>query len=336
VRVFFQAPRYPRWPGATPRSYLYAEIGADYRLEGIDVEGFEYPALPVLSRAFNGWVSSLALAPRVKAFAPDLVLAYWVYPDGDAALRVARRLGRPCVVGALGSDIHLRSGLNHRLTRRTIRRVDALLTVSEAMRRTAIDEFGADAGRVHTIVNGFDTAVFRIGDRAEERRALAIAPDAELMVYVGRFVQAKGLAELLDAFVRLAPRRPRLRLALIGDGVWSAQLRQRVRDSGLAGRIDLPGGMAPEAVARWLCGRPVVATDVGGTREIVDADNGILVPPRDVDALVAGLAQALNRSWDAAAIAAAMQRSWDDVAVETLDVCRQVVEAASGRVRQPR
>lgn len=354
VRVFFQTSRYPRWPGAAPRSYLYAEVGADYRLEGIDVEAFEYPALPILSRALNGWVCSRVLGPRVEAFAPDLVLAYWVYPDGDAALRVARRLGLPCIVGALGSDIHLRSGLNGWLTRRTIRRVDALLTVSEAMRRTAIDEFGADARRVHTIVNGFDTTVFRAGDRAEARRALAIAPDAELVVYVGRFVQGKGLAELLDAFARLAPRRPRLRLALIGDGVWAPQLRARVHDSGLGARIELPGGMGPAEVARWLrasdlltlpswsegypnvvvealaCGRPVVATDVGGTREIVGADNGILVSPKNVDSLVTGLEQALDRPWDSAAISAAMLRSWDDVAAETLRVCRRVVEGDAG------
>jgi glycosyltransferase involved in cell wall biosynthesis len=77
-----------------------------------------------------------------------------------------------------------------------------------------------------------------------------------------------------------------------------------------------------EAVA---CGRPVVATDVGGTREIINDANGMLIPPRDIDALRDALREALNRRWDHAGIAAAMTRTWDDVAVDTLRVCEALV-----------
>jgi glycosyltransferase involved in cell wall biosynthesis len=73
------------------------------------------------------------------------------------------------------------------------------------------------------------------------------------------------------------------------------------------------------------CGRPVVATDVGGTREIIDEHNGILIPPRDPLALQQALEHALDRAWDHQAIAARMQRTWDDVAVETLQVCEDLL-----------
>jgi len=72
------------------------------------------------------------------------------------------------------------------------------------------------------------------------------------------------------------------------------------------------------------CGRPVVATDVGGTREILDEHNGILIPPKDPVALEQALARALDGAWDHAAIAQRMSRTWDDVARETLVVCEQV------------
>lgn len=349
VRVFFQSLRYPAVPGLKPRSYLYGDVDAGYTLPGIDVEAFEYPGLPVVSRVLNGVVGSRVLRPRVRAFRPDLVLAYWVYPDGYAALSVAKGLGVPCAIGALGSDIHVRSGLNSLLTRYTIGRVDALLTVSEAMRQTAIRAFGAQPQRVHTVVNGFNTSIFGPGDQAQARLELGVGQTDRVVVYVGRFVEAKGLRELVEAARRLAAVDPRFTLVLIGDGVMKDQLHQLIDAVGLTHRVRIPGGLAPPQVARWICasdvltlpswsegypnvvvealacGRPVVATDVGGTREIVTADNGILINPKDANALGDALLSALDRTWDHDAIAAAMKRSWDDVARETLEVCSALV-----------
>ena len=359
VRVFFQQLRYPDLPGMKPRSYLHGGVGADYSAPGIDVEAFEYPGIPVLSRVLNGYVCSRALAPRVRAFNPDVVLAYWVYPDGYAALRVARALGVPCVVGALGSDIHVRSGMNQLMTRRTIAGADALLTVSEAMRRTAIDTFGAAPDRVHTVVNGFNTTVFGPADQTDARQSLGLGADDRIVVYVGRIVEAKGMRELVGAAQQLCRDDPRLRVVVIGDGVMKAELEALIQSSGMAGCIRLTGGLEPHQVAQWICaadlltlpswsegypnvvvealacGRPVVATDVGGTREIVNPENGLLIPRKDMVALQAALRQALDRRWDHAAIAAAMQRSWDDVANETLAVCQALVPAGRRQARQP-
>ncbi len=351
VRVFLPQLRYPRIPGLAPRSFLQGIVGPDFRLDGIDVEAFTYPGLPGLSRATNGLVGGLALTPRVRAFAPEIVLAYWIYPDGAAAVHAARRLGVPCIVGARGSDIHVRSGVNVLLTRRTLARADAVLTVSHAMRAAATRDFDVPAAKVTTIVNGIDTGVFHPRDRAAMRAKLGIDADAKLVVYVGRFVEAKGMRELVEAFRRLGSRDPRLQLALVGDGVMRAELEGLVQASGLGARTHLPGAMGPAGVAEWIgasdvltlpswsegypnvvvegiaCGCPVVATDVGGTREIVDAGNGILIPPRDTDALERALGEALARDWDHAAMAKAMGRGWDDVAADTLAACERVLEA---------
>lgn len=356
VRVFFQQASYPRIPGLSPRSFLRGEVGEDYTLDGVDVEAFTYPALPGLSRATNGWMASRALVPRMRRFEPDLVLAYWVYPDGAAAKRAARRLGVPCIVGARGSDIHVRTGLNAHLTRRTLQGLDAILTVSHAMRDTAIATFGADPERVHPVVNGIDTDVFHPRDRQAMRSKLGVPADARLITYVGRFVEAKGMRELLQAFQSLAGQDPRVRLALVGDGVMREELAGLVQATGLAGCVTMTGGLEPAQVAEWIgasdvltlpswsegypnvvvegiaCGRPVVATAVGGTGEIIKAGNGILVPPRDAAALEHGLADALARTWDAAAVSASVSRGWGDVAADTLAICRQVLGVSDGDV----
>ena len=344
VRVFFQMLEYPLSSVKT-KSYVYGELDDDYQLEGIDVESFTYPAIPIFSRGLNGFTSSLILAPRLNKFNPELVLAYWVYPDGFAAQRAAKQLKIPCVIGALGSDIHMRDGLNQYLTRKTIQKADAVVTVSEAMRRYAIDEFGANAQTTHTIVNGFNTSVFYWRPKGPDRSRLGIAVDQKLMLYVGRFVEAKGLNELLIAFSLMAASDASLRLALIGDGVMKSELVKTIESKGLKEKIHLPGNLAPAEVASWIgasdlltlpswsegypnvvveciaCGRPVVATDVGGTKEILNPENGILVRPRDVKSLQEGLTEALSKPWDHQRIADAMRRTWDDVAKETLVVC---------------
>jgi len=350
VKVFFQQSQYPRLPFMAPRSYLYGEVDSNYRIDGLDVETFSYPAIPVVSRALNSYVSSHYLTPRMRQFKPDLVLAYWVYPDGHAALLSARKLGVPCLVGALGSDIHVRAGLNDFMTRRTIAGIDGLLTVSEAMRQTAIRQFGAPAEQVHTIVNGFNTSVFYPQHQAALRQQLGVGADEQVIVYVGRFVEAKGMRELISAFSKMAVHNPKVRLALVGDGVMKTELQGLIEQAGLTNKVYFPGGLPPEQVAQWIgasdvltlpswsegypnvvvegaaCGRPVVATDVGGTREIINGSNGILVQPQNVDSLYNGLVQALKQTWDHTAIAAAMRRTWDDVAVETLAVCERVIE----------
>jgi glycosyltransferase involved in cell wall biosynthesis len=251
-------------------------------------------------------------------------------------------------VGALGSDIHVASGVTDSMTRKTIAGVDALLTVSEAMRLAAISKFGAQPDRVHTVVNGFNTSVFYPRDQALIRAKFGIPLDEKMIIYVGRFVEEKGLRELIQAFQQLAQKDGKLSLALIGDGVMRSELVSLIDAAGLQGRVRMPGGQPPDQVAEWICasnvltlpswsegypnvvveglacGRPVVATDVGGTSEILNEANGILIEPRKSEVLQRALDQALRADWDLFAIAKSMRRTWDDVAVETLAICKQV------------
>lgn len=361
VRVFFCQLGYLPIPGMRPRSFIAGTVGADFSLPGIDTETFTYPAIPGISRIANAFVESRVLIPRLRRFRPDVAIGYWIYPDGDATVRAARALGIPSAIGALGSDIHVRSGAAARQTRRAIASAGALITVSEAMRNTAIADFGADPAKVHTITNGFNGSVFRPLAQPAVRGELGIDADARLVVYVGRFVEAKGLRELIGAFRSMAATDPALRLALVGDGVMREELAELVQSAGLAERTFMPGGIPPAEVARWIgaadvltlpswsegypnvvvealaCGRPVVATDVGGTSEIVNVSNGLLIPSRDPEALATALTRALDARWDHEAIAAATRRSWDDVARETLAVCEQLADRndAVGNVRQP-
>jgi glycosyltransferase involved in cell wall biosynthesis len=223
------------------------------------------------------------------------------------------------------------------------------------MRKYAIERFGGDPARMHTITNGFNTSVFKVLPKADARRALSVSSNAKLMVFVGRLVREKGLLELLSAFENLAQRDPSLQLAILGDGQMKTELAQLIAASKHAQSIHALGAVSHAQVAQWIaaadlltlpswsegypnvvvealaCGRPVVATAVGGIPEIVDETSGILFPAKDARALENALATALARNWDADAIAARMRRTWDDVAAETLAVCQQLVTRRSHR-----
>jgi glycosyltransferase involved in cell wall biosynthesis len=71
------------------------------------------------------------------------------------------------------------------------------------------------------------------------------------------------------------------------------------------------------------CGRPVVATNVGGIPELVDSESGILVAPQDSEALADAFHRALSRRWDEPAISQRAQRGWDQVAEETRQICME-------------
>lgn len=347
VHVLSPVATYPRW--ARPRSYLYRVPGpaSASAIEGCEVDYLPYPALPALSRPFNGALCARALHPAVARLRPDVLLSYWLYPDAYGALLAARRAGVPLVAGARGSDIRVRDAISRRLTRRVVRGADALLTVSEDLGRLAVSDYGAHPGRVHVVPNGCDASIFHPRDRAAARAALGVPDDARLVVYVGRLVAEKGLRELLEAARRLAPAMPNLRIALVGEGPMRAELTALAAQCGC--EVVFAGAQPPDEVARWMtasdlvtlpsyseghpnvlvealaCGRGVVATPVGGIPEVVDAASGVLVPPRDADALAEGLRSGLAREWDGAALARRFSRSWTVVAEETLQACEAVL-----------
>lgn len=348
VRVLSPIATYPRW--ARPRSYLFRAADPAHVVPGLDVRYVEYPALPAVSRPFNGALCAHALHAPLRAFAPDVVLAYWLYPDAYGAMRAARHAGVPLVAGARGSDLRVRDAISRRLTQPVVRSARRLLVVSEDLGRVAVRDYGADPARIRAIPNGCDASIFHPQDRAAARAALGIDGEAELVVYVGRLVPEKGLRELLEATAALASSRPRLQLALVGDGPMRAELDARA--AAAPHRLHLPGAQDAPAVARWMaaadtvtlpsyseghpnvlvealaCGRPVVATPVGGIPEVVDAASGLLVPARDAQALAGGLREALERDWDVDALARRFSRDWDAVAADTLRACAEALDDA--------
>ena len=256
---------------------------------------------------------------------PRLVHAHFA-TDGLLALPLARALGVPLVTTLHGYDVArararmLFSGrlswMKYALLRRRLMKAGELfLAVSDAVRRRAIAT-GFPEDRVRTHYLGVD--VGRFPPAAEP-------PEPGRILHVGRLVEKKGTAVLLEAMARVRNLRPEARLTVAGDGPERAALERRCAALGLGEAVDFTGILSPDAVAAemrraWLLavpsvtardgdaeglptviaeaaasGLPAVGSDHQGIPEaIVDGGTGFIVPEGDAEALAARIVELLG------------------------------------------
>ncbi|MES2390785.1 MAG: glycosyltransferase [Acidobacteriota bacterium] len=346
VHVFCPVAEYPRL--LKPRSRT-AKPGLEWTPGGVEVSYIRYPTLPLIGRGFNGFAIAWKLLEPVRAFQPDVILNYTVYPAGFAAVRIGRKLDVPVVLTSIGSDLNrLGDSLVARWKKVALQQADGMMTVSHDLAKTAV-RLGADPAKTRAVLNGCDRDVFHPRDKAEARRALGLAADEEVVLYVGRLDFRKGLVELVEAAAALKEKRPRMRTYLIGSAEHEGVLRQAMAKHGVEQDVVIVAPCSSEQVGVWMgaadvvtlpsynegcpnvvveavnAGRPVVATRVGGIPELMDDSLGRLIPARDAGALAQALDEVLGAEWDAEAISESRRRSWADVADEVEELLRDAV-----------
>ncbi len=346
LRVFYPEAAYPAF--LRPKTHVGA-LDRAWQPPDVAVEYIPYPTLPIVARPWNGFTMARAVLPAMRAFAPEVVLNYVVYPDGYAAMRVGAKLGVPVALTAIGSDLNRISGrLTGIFTRRALRRANAVMTVSRDLAKTAV-RLGADAGYTRAVLNGCDTEVFHPRDRAAARLTLREPMKANIALYVGRLDVRKGLLELIESAAAVRREVAGLEVYLVGDGPDRPLLEEAIGRHRAAEFVTLVRSCPTEQVALWMAaadlvtlpsyaegcpnvviealasGRPVVATRVGGIPELLDETSGRLVPAKDVEALVGALGEVLATEWEAEAIASRHSRGWAAVAHEVYEVLERVL-----------
>lgn len=208
VQVLCPLPAFPDFPIFHSRSLTYQEVDPEYSPPGMRTQYVPYPAFPVLSRLFNGRSCMRSLLPYLETIHPDIILAYWIYPEGYGALASGEHLNIPVIVGARGSDLkQVTDPFTHYMVRLTLRRASFVLTVSEDLRRKAL-RLGASPERVQTLPNGCDSSVFRLADSPSARLELGVKPATQVILFVGWLGPIKGVDELVDAAALLEFARP--------------------------------------------------------------------------------------------------------------------------------
>ena len=238
--------------------------------------------------------------------------------------RIAGRLaGVPVIISTVHNS--LKDYTAHWLTRwfyakalrLTLSLVHQIICVSDSTRRDLIDECPAAEARIQTVYNGVDPSAFPSQpDRQKVRQELRITRGPVLVV-IARLTEQKGHRYLLQAFPDLLKTWPQLCCVFVGEGELHETLHRMAIDLGveracrfLGARDDIADILAaadlfvlpslsegfPFVLLEALAmGRPVIASRVNGVSELIeDHKTGLLVPPRDPQALGAAIREVLN------------------------------------------
>lgn len=212
----------------------------------------------------------------------------------------------------------LRSRVYLGVSQTVMRRFARVVAVSDRTKE-AIVASGVDPAKVVVIRNGIVTGDYQPQryPRGEFRRQHDIPADAPLVGYVGRLSPEKGQIDLLCAAPAVLARHPATRFVFVGDGPDGQRLQQAAASQGLGQRVIFTGHLSdvrpvlrdldvlaltslseglPNVVLEALCMETaVLATDVGGTGEIVrDGSTGVLVRPGAPGEIAAGLDRLLG------------------------------------------
>lgn len=297
--------------------------------QGITVTPLPYfytPGLWRASYAFSLWLSLWRALPRFRHWGADVILATWLYPDGVAAVRLARQLGLPVLLKAHGSDVNVQcqAPARRRQVVQAAAASAAVLTVSRDL-ADQLQAHGVEAQRLHILYNGIDLQRFAPADRAEARRALDLPGADRVLLYVGNLKRSKGVLDLVEALKQL-PAEHWQHCIVIGEGEDRAAMEALARRHGLVDKLRWLGRQPQERIGQWLAacdllllpshaegvpnvvleamaaGRPVVVSDLPGIREVTPDFAGLRAPPQQPAAFAAAMAEALGRDWDSARI----------------------------------
>jgi D-inositol-3-phosphate glycosyltransferase len=249
-----------------------------------------------------------------------------------------------------------------------VRSADVLTANTPDEAAELCSHYGARTEQIMIVPPGVDLHTFHPCNQPKSRAEFGVAQDTQVILFVGRIQPLKAPDVLIKAVAELARRDPRrrqrLQLIIIGgpsgsNGEWSRTLGPLAIDHGIEDMVDFRPHSARSELFRWYCvsdvvavpsynesfglvaleaqacGRPVVATDVGGLRHAVrDHYSGLLVNGHDerqwADALATILDdhdEMIRMGANAAAHAATF--SWDNTAAATLQAYRTALVAAA-------
>jgi len=322
----------PPWPLSRVEHYAaLSALPARENWQGLDVSRPRFLHLPATDGRFDATMLARTLLPQLRRlreqFSFDVIDAEFFFPDGPAAIALGKALGVPVSIKARGSDIHLWG--QRPATRAQVvsagKAADGVLAVSAALKSDMI-AMGMPAERIRVHHTGVDLDLFQPVDRLKEKFALGIS--GPLVVSVGTLSTRKGQGLLIDALVAM----PGTSLVLIGAGPDRAAFERQATLRGVASHVRFAGSLDHSEIARWLgaadamalpsvseglanvwvealaCGTPIVITDVGGAREVVDSPIAGHIVAADPQAIADAIQDLIANPRDAAAVRRVAER----------------------------
>ena len=250
----------------------------------------------------------------------DIILGYFTWPTGYAAVQVGRRHNSSAIV-VLGENQDWLVEMSHSGDwhyKWTWRNASALVRNNNS----DLPMLG-EYNRVVSAIGGFDPSLFFPIDRDAARRVIGIPRERPMVFALGTLETRKGFQFLVKAMQDLVRINPAIICVIGGEGQLRKSLERQVKKAGLSENVVFAGRIPPDRAYYYYnaanvfvlpslsegnpnvmfeslaCGTPFVGTRVGGVPEVITSDDyGLLVSRADVEDLKAKITLALNRSWN--------------------------------------
>jgi teichuronic acid biosynthesis glycosyltransferase TuaC len=318
-----------------PRYRALAALPEVETWNGLSVYRRPFAHIPGVKGRFDAKALARALIRPLRGireqFAFDVIDTEFFFPDGPAAIALGRALGVPVSIKARGADIHF-WGTNSATRHQVIaagQAADGMLAVSTALKADMV-ALGMPEERITVHYTGIDRSRFYVRDRAEAKTALDVS--GPLLVSVGALIERKGHGVAIAALEHLVDTR----LVIIGAGPARATLEAQAVYRDVGARVSFLGNQSHDVIADWLAaadamvlmssseglanawvealasGTPVVISDAGGAREVLDRPEAGVLAEADPVAVADAVRQVLALNADRNAVAATVDRfSWE-------------------------
>ncbi|MGY8732816.1 MAG: glycosyltransferase [Pirellulales bacterium] len=287
------------------------QMASQFREAGVEVRSLG------LSRKTDIGVV-LRLRALLKEIRPDVLHTYLLHGNILGRL-IGRLVGVPVIIGSERTIGQARKW-GRLATRLTNPLTDAVEVNSEIGGRAIERDLGVPSEKIELVRSGLDLSVFSSASRRDELRSeFGVTADQHLIVYMGRLRTVKGVEFGIRAFATALEQLPNIRMVLTGEGDQRNFLSSLVSKLGISEQVEFLGvrndvpellgaadsvlmpslteGFPRTAIEAMAAGKPVIATNVGGTPEaIIDGETGILVPARDSDALASAIVRLVGDS----------------------------------------
>jgi len=243
------------------------------------------------------------------------------------------------------------SEMARRVIQSTLASADRVVTTSTKW-VPIIERICGEDTPVRAVPNGFDPSIFHPMDKVEARKGLGIPLENKVLLTVGYLEKVKGHSYLIEALKELADEDADLVLYIVGEGRLRKRLERQARELGLSERVLFVGNLPPTGVAAWMsasdlfvlpslgegnptvmfecmgCGRPVVATRVGGIPDVlIDERLGAICEPGDSRELASSIRHGLRKDWDSEYISDhARQYLWNEIASQLKSMYEELLQ----------
>ena len=250
LKVVAPVPYFPKLK-INSKWYNYSNVVKYEIIDDLPVWHPRYFITPKIGMSLYGdflyWSTKSFVENLYQTYTFDVIDAHYIYPDGYAAVKIAKKLNKPVIISARGTDINLYSNFPNIRKKliQTMQDADRLIAVSQSLKERMC-ALGIADEKIEVISNGVDFDKFYMTDKISIREEIELPIDKKVILSVGLLIDRKGFDCLIDAIGILKQNlngKDLPLLLIIGEGERKNQLQMQINKLNLQENIKLIGAI---------------------------------------------------------------------------------------------